>query len=183
MKIYRQVPTSSTRLQIWLFHVGPVTSASGCERQRNVSKCETHVRGVQSLCFCSSVKPIVYDALVALVLTLAQSPPHRVRKELSKMPREAVCSAVSSRVRGNFGEKLASRGREDKIKYVQYFCPREPNSSLCAAIVVIELSSVEQASNKIHGILTWHYWRRNFFLRRHLQPLKSREKAMYFNGA
>ena len=31
-------------------------------------------------------------------------PAARVRKELSKLPREAVCSAVFSRVRRNFGE-------------------------------------------------------------------------------
>ena len=39
----------------------------------------------------------------------------RLRKELSKMPREAVSSAVSSRVRQSFGEKFASRGREENI--------------------------------------------------------------------
>ena len=37
--------------------------------------------------------------------------------EVSRLPREAVCSAVSSRVRGNFGERVASRDREDKIKH------------------------------------------------------------------
>ena len=58
----------------------------------------------------------------------------------------------------------------------------EANSSLYAAIVRIKLSSVNQASNKIHGIFTWHQWRRSFFLRRHLEPLKSRENAMYFIG-
>ena len=31
--------------------------------------------------------------------------------------------------------EIASRGREDKIKHVWYFWPREANSSLCAAIV------------------------------------------------
>ena len=45
----------------------------------------------------------------------AQSPPHTVRKELSKMPREVVSSTVSSRVRQSFGEKFASRGREENI--------------------------------------------------------------------
>ena len=45
-------------------------------------------------------------------------PAAHLRKELSKLPREAVCSAVSSRVRGNCGEKFASRGCEDKIKHV-----------------------------------------------------------------
>ena len=41
--------------------------------------------------------------------TSAVKPAAHVRKELSKMPREAVCSAVSSRVRPYFGEKFASR--------------------------------------------------------------------------
>ena len=45
-------------------------------------------------------------------------PAAHLRKELSKLPREAVCSAFSSRVRGNSGEKFASRGREDKIKHL-----------------------------------------------------------------
>ena len=39
-------------------------------------------------------------------------PDAHVGKELSKMPREAVCLAVSSRVRRNFGEKFPSRGRK-----------------------------------------------------------------------
>ena len=62
-----------------------------------------------------------------------------------------------ARVRGNFGEKFASQGREDKIKRVWYFWPLEANSSSCVAIGRIELSSVNQASNKIHGILTRHH--------------------------
>ena len=33
---------------------------------------------------------------------------------------------------------------------------------------------------KIHSILTWLQWRRKFFLRHHLEPLESREYAMYF---
>ena len=69
-------------------------------------------------------------------------PAAHLRKELSKLPREAVCSGVSSRVRGNCCEKLALRGREDKIKHVWYFWPREANSSMCAAIVRLELSLV-----------------------------------------
>ena len=78
-----------------------------------------------------------------------------VPTELSKLPREAVCSAVSPRVRGNFGGKFASQGHEDKIKHVCFFFShRESNSSLCAAIVIIGLSSGNQASNKIHDILT-----------------------------
>ena len=51
----------------------------------------------------------------SLPQTSSLSPPHTVRKELSKMPREAVSSAVSSRVRRSFGEKFASRGREENI--------------------------------------------------------------------
>ena len=63
-----------------------------------------------------------------------------------------------SRVQGNFGEELASGGREDKIKHVWYFWASEANSSLCAAIVRIKLSSVNQACNKILGILAWLQW-------------------------
>ena len=37
------------------------------------------------------------------------------RKQLSKKSREAVSSAVSSRVRVNFGEIFASRGCETNI--------------------------------------------------------------------
>ena len=45
------------------------------------------------------------------------------RKQLSKKSREAVSSAVSSRVRVNFGEIFASRGREKKIYIVfDNFC-------------------------------------------------------------
>ena len=41
---------------------------------------------------------------------------------MSKMPQEAVCSAISSRVRRSFGQKFASRGREEKVKHdVGYF--------------------------------------------------------------
>ena len=45
-------------------------------------------------------------------------PAAHLRKELSKMPREAFYSAVSSCVRQSFGEKFASRGCENKIKHV-----------------------------------------------------------------
>ena len=45
------------------------------------------------------------------------------RKQLSKKSREAFSSAVSSRVRVNFGEIFASRGREKKIYIVfDNFC-------------------------------------------------------------
>ena len=60
------------------------------------------------------------------------------------MPREAAGSAVSSRVRQSFGEKFVSRGREDKIKHVGYFWPREANSSVCAANARIWLSLINQ---------------------------------------
>ena len=63
-----------------------------------------------------------------------------------------------ARVQGNFGEELASGGREDKIKHVWYFWASEANSSLCAAIVRIKLSSVNQACDKILGILAWLQW-------------------------
>ena len=40
------------------------------------------------------------------------------------MPGRALCSAVSSRVRRNFGRKFASRGREENIQHFLYifFC-------------------------------------------------------------
>ena len=41
-----------------------------------------------------------------------------LRKKLIKLPRVAVCLAISSRVRGNFGEEFALRGREVKVKRV-----------------------------------------------------------------
>ena len=62
----------------------------------------------------SDLKGFVFNVYVNVPINT----PLTVRKELSKLPREAVCSAVSSRVRGNFGEKFASQGPEDKIKHV-----------------------------------------------------------------
>ena len=47
-------------------------------------------------------------------------PATHVRRELSKMPREADSSAVSSRVRRSFGENFASRGEISNIKHVGY---------------------------------------------------------------
>ena len=47
-------------------------------------------------------------------------PAAHMRKELSKMPREADSSAVSSRVRWSFGENFASRGEISNIKHVGY---------------------------------------------------------------
>ena len=58
------------------------------------------------------------QVIVFLDDSCSLKPVAHLRKELGKLPREAVSSAVSSRVRGNCGEKFASRGREDKIKYV-----------------------------------------------------------------
>ena len=53
--------------------------------------------------------PVVPDSTLSASNYLAiLSPPHTGRKELSKRPREAVCSAVSLRVRGNCGDKFAS---------------------------------------------------------------------------
>ena len=47
-------------------------------------------------------------------------PAAHLRKELSKLPREAISSAVSSRVRLSFREFFASRGREENICRVWY---------------------------------------------------------------
>ena len=51
---------------------------------------------------------------------ISLKPAAHVRKELSKMPREADSSAVSSRVRWSFGENFASRGEISNIKHVGY---------------------------------------------------------------
>ena len=63
-----------------------------------------------------------------------------LRKVLSKIPCEAVSSAVSSRVRWNFCEFNASRGHEENICRVWYFLPRKTNSSSCADVARIQLS-------------------------------------------
>ena len=79
--------------------------------------------------------------------------PH-VRKELSKMPREAVWLTVSSRLRRNFGSKFASRGRAENIQHGGYFLPREANSSSFAATVRIWLSRSIDHPIRLHGLLT-----------------------------
>ena len=58
-------------------------------------------------------------------------PAAHVRKELSKVPGRALCSAVSSRVRRNFGRKFASRGREEKYPtfFIYFFLPRSLTST------------------------------------------------------
>ena len=67
-----------------------------------------------------------------------------------------------------------------KSNVLDIFWPREANSSLCTALARIDVSLVNQASNKN----TWHSYmsslRVSIFLRHHLEPLKSRENAMYF---
>ena len=83
---------------------------------------------------------------------------------------------------GNFGEKFASWGREDKIKYVWYFWSCEANSSRCAAIVRIDLHSVNQASNKIHSILMWLQWFKMGSEEEIPTPMMLHENAMYFIG-
>ena len=56
----------------------------------------------------------------SLVLNRAlKKPAAHLRKELSKLPREAISLAVSSRVRLRFRESVfASRGREENIYHV-----------------------------------------------------------------
>ena len=103
-------------------------------------------------------------------------------KELSKLPCEEVCSVIPSCMRGNFGEKFALWGREDKIKYVWYFWPCEANSSRCAAIVRIDRRSVNQASNKIHAILTWLQWFKMGSEEEIPTPMMPHENGMYFIG-
>ena len=74
------------------------------------------------------------------------------RKQLSKWPGKAVCSAVSSRVRRSFRENFATQGREENICHVWYFWPRKADSSPCAVNVWIGLSQINQLANEI-GLL------------------------------
>ena len=69
------------------------------------------------------IKQLFHSRLLDTRLVIAQlgatrlvKPAAHLRKKLSKLPREAVCSAVSSRVRGNCGEKFALRGRENRAE-------------------------------------------------------------------
>ena len=62
------------------------------------------------------------------------------------MPRETVCSAISSRTR-RISENL--RRLEENNEHVSYFSPREANSTSFAAIVRIWLSPIHRSSNKI----------------------------------
>ena len=57
---------------------------------------------------------IVFKFLLVLASVNVKPGAHE-RKQLSKKSCEAVSSAVSSRVRVNFGEIFASRGRETNI--------------------------------------------------------------------
>ena len=77
------------------------------------------------------------------------TPAAHLRKVLSKIPREAVSSAVSSSVRWSFCEFFASRGREANICCVWYFLPRETNSASCAGVARIWLSQINRLANKI----------------------------------
>ena len=61
------------------------------------------------------------------------------------MPREAVCSGVSSSALRNFGEKFASRGHEENIKHVSCLLPHEANSS----VAKIWLSPIHRSSKSI----------------------------------
>ena len=76
-------------------------------------------------------------------------PPAHVRKERSKVPHEAVCSAISSRVRQNFGKKFALQGREENMQHVWYFLPCKANSLSFAATVRFRLSQINWSSYKI----------------------------------
>ena len=65
---------------------------------------------------------------------------------------------------------------------ISYFWPRKANSSLCVAIVRIELSyEVNQASNEIHVhvILMSLQWFKMASEEETTMPLKSRENATY----
>ena len=50
--------------------------------------------------------------------SLRFKPAAHERKQLSKWPGKAVCSADSSRVRRSFCENLATQGREENICHV-----------------------------------------------------------------
>ena len=59
-------------------------------------------------------------------------PAEHERKQLSKWPGKAVCSAVSSRVWRSFCENFATQGGEENICHVWYFWPGKADSSPCA---------------------------------------------------
>ena len=97
---------------------------------------------------CGMMPPTRFSLMLRQIhLGSPLSPPQTWRKELSKIPCAAGSSAVSSHVPRIFGEKFASRGREENIKLVWYFLPREANSSLCAANMRIWLSQANRSSN------------------------------------
>ena len=72
-----------------------------------------------------------------------------LRKRLSSQLREAICSAVSSRVRWKLCENFSSRGREKNIWHVWYFLPREVKISTCADDVRILLRRSSKLANEI----------------------------------
>ena len=71
------------------------------------------------------------------------------RKQLSKLPGKAVCSAVSSRVRRSFPENFATRDGEENICHVWYFWPRKADSSPCTVNMWIGLSHINKLANEI----------------------------------
>ena len=70
------------------------------------------------------------------------------RKQLSKWPGKAVCTAVSSRVQRRFRENFATQDREENICHVRYFWLPKADSSPCAVNVWIELSVINQLANE-----------------------------------
>ena len=85
-------------------------------------------------------------------LLIPLKPATRERKQLSKWPGKAVCSAVSSRVRRSFRENFSSEGRKENICHVWYFLPRKADFSPCPVNVWIGLNQINQIANEI-GLL------------------------------
>ena len=85
-------------------------------------------------------------------LLIPLKPAARERKQLSKWPGKAVCSAVSSRVRQSFRENFSSEGRKENICHVWYFLPRKADFSPCPVNVWIGLNQINQIANEI-GLL------------------------------
>ena len=75
---------------------------------------------------------------------MSLKPAAHVRKDHSKVPRETVCSAISSRTR-----RILVRIYDALRNMFHIFSPREANSTSFAAIVRIWLSLIHRSPNKI----------------------------------
>ena len=88
-----------------------------------------------------------------------------MRKELSKLPREAVCSAVFSPCAGNFWWeiRLARPSVRKKSNMFDIFRLARQIPHCVRPLWESSWAWSMKHPIKIHGILTWLQWRRNFF--------------------